>query len=465
LPITTFWLKLRFINDAAEYQTTVNTGNLPVNGTLDVNVTTVANFATGGAYRVRAMVFLTGEGNLANDTLLTDTFTIVTPVAALPAIENFQTITIGAGPFENGWTSSTNSTTANKYSWMVNAGPTLSGAASGPAVDHTIGNATGRYAYVYGGYGAAGDVAQLTSKCYNFQGVTGQQNGVSFWYHMFNPGTNAKLYVEYGAGNSWVTVDSLVDQQQTAQTNPWLQKVLVLPNDNKNSRIRFKAQKGTTAGDIAIDDVNFTKLMPDVGVTSIIKPGSIGSDSVLAGSQVQVKVNIHNYSQLSIDTIPVAYKVGTSTEVEETFVGNIPAGGDAEYTFTTTYTAPATIMHYLCGYTKLAYDSDVNNDKSCRNVEAYVGIDDYDVAQFSLSQNLPNPASDHAVISFSVPKSGKVLFKVTDVLGKELYVEEISAEFGTNSINLNTVNFAPGIYYYWVEYKDRRLVKKMNIVR
>jgi len=453
------------INDAAEYQTTVTSGVLPVNGTLDVNVSTAANFATGGAYRVRAMVFLVGDGNLANDTLLTDTFTIAAVVATLPAIENFQTITIGAGPFENGWTSSTTSTTANKYSWLVNAGPTLSGAASGPTVDHTNGNAAGRYAYVYGGYGAAGDVAKLISKCYNFQGVTGQQNGVSFWYHMFNPGTNAKLYVEYGAGNSWVMVDSLVNQQQTAQTNPWLQKILVLPNDNKNSRIRFTASKGTTPGDIAIDDINFTKLMPDVGVSSILKPGSIGSDSVMAGSQVQVKVNIHNYGQLSIDTIPVAYKVGTDAEILETYVGNIPAGGDAEYTFTTMYTAPTTTMHYLCGYTKLNYDSDVTNDKSCRNVESYVGIENYDVTQFSLSQNVPNPATDHALIGFNVPQSGKVLFKVTDLLGKELYVEEVSATFGMNNIDLNTVSFAPGIYYYWVEYKDRRLVKKMNILR
>ena len=457
------------INDAAEYQTTVASGVLPVNGTLDVNVTTVANFSTGGAYRIRAMVFLAGDGNLLNDTLLTDTFTIVTPVNALPAIENFESFTVGTGPFPNDWTSSTTSTTANKYLWMANAGPTLSATASGPAVDHTYGNTTGKYAYVYGGYGASNDVSKLTSRCYNFHGVTGQQNGVSFWYHMFNPGTNAKLFVEYGSGNNWVTVDSLVGQQQTAQTNPWLQKVLVLPNDNKNSRIRFTAQKGTTAGDIAIDDINFTRLLPDVGVTTIITPGSAGNDSVMVNSQATVKATIHNFSQLSIDTIPVAFKVGTDAEVVETFVGNIVAGGDADYTFTTTYTVPTPRMHYLCVYTKLLYDSDTTNNRSCRNVTAFPdttdGINNYDASQFTLSQNVPNPASNNTSISFNMPQSGKILFKVTDLLGEELYVKEVSATFGANNVELNTVNFAPGIYYYWVEYKDKRLVKKMNIVR
>lgn len=459
------------INNATEYQTTVSTGILPVNGTLDVNVTNVANFSTGGAYRIRAMVFLAGDGNLANDTLLTDTFTIITPVVALPAIENFETFTVGVGPFPNDWTSTTTTTTTNKYLWRANAGPTLSGTASGPAVDHTVGTAAGKYAYVYGGYGAANDVSNLISRCYNFSGVTGQQNGVTFWYHMFNPGTNAKLFVEYGSGSNWTTVDSIVNQQQTSQTAPWLQKVLVLPNDNRNGRVRFRAVKGSTAGDIAIDDINFTKLLPDVGVTSIITPGAYSNgDSVMVNSHVTVKATIHNFGLLTLDTIPVAYKVGTDAEVNETFIGSIPAGGDADYTFTTTYIVPAPRMHYLCVYTKLLYDLDATNDKSCRNVTSYAdtthpGFNEYNVAEFNLAQNIPNPASDMALINFNMPQSGKVLFKVTDLLGKELYTEDISAEFGANSIKLNTVNFAPGIYYYWVEYKDRRLVKKMNIVK
>ncbi len=458
------------INDAAEYQTTVTSGVLPVNGTLDVNVTTAANFASGGAYRVRAMVFLVGDGNMANDTLLTDTFTIVTPVATLPAIENFESFTVNIPTYPNGWTSTTTSTTANKYQWVANAGATQSGTVSGPAVDHTLGNATGKYAYVYGGYGAGGDVSQLISKCYNFVGVPGQANSVSFYYHMFNPGTNAKLYVEYGSGSNWLTLDSLVGQQQATQAAVWGSKLVTIPNDNRNGRIRFRAQKGSTAGDIAIDDINFERLLPDVGITTIVTPGSYPSDSVMTGAPVTVKVRIHNYGQLSLDTVPVAYKVGTTgAEVVETHIGTIAPGADVDYTFTTTYLGQVPRMHYLCAYTKLAIDADTTNNKSCRNVTDYpdtnVGFDNFDVALFSLSQNVPNPASDNAIIGFNMPQAGKVMFRVTDVLGKELYAEEISANQGANNITLNTVNFATGMYYYWVEYKDKRLTKKMNIVK
>jgi len=458
------------INDVAEYQTTVTSGVLPVNGTLDVNVTTAANFATGGAYRIRAMVFLAGDGNLANDTLLTDTFTIVSPVATLPAIENFETFTVNPPTYSNGWTSTTTSTTTNKYSWLANAGATQSGTVSGPAVDHTLGNATGKYAYVYGGYGTSGDVSQLISKCYNFVGVPGQANSVSFYYHMFNPGTNAKLYVEYGSGSNWLTLDSLVGQQQATQAAVWGSKLVTIPNDNKNGRIRFRAQKGSTAGDIAIDDINFQRLLPDVGITTIVTPGSYPSDSVMTGAPVTVKVRIHNFGQLALDTVPVAYKVGTTgTEVLETHIGTIAPGADVDYTFTTTYLGQVPRMHYLCAYTKLAIDADTNNNKSCRNVTDYpdtnVGYDNFDVALFSLSQNVPNPAADNAVIGFNMPQAGKVLFRVTDVLGKELYAEEISATQGANNVTLNTVNFATGMYYYWIEYKDKRLSKKMNIVK
>lgn len=456
------------INDVAEYQTTVTSGIIPVNGTLDVPVTTNGVFATGGDYQIRAMVFLEGDGNLANDTLLTDTITINATVTALPAIEDFETFTVGTGPFPNDWTSTTNSTTANKYLWRANAGATLSGTASGPAVDHTLGNATGKYAYVYGGYGTSGDVSELISKCYNFVGVPGQANSVSFWYHMFNPGTNAKLYVEYGSGANWLTLDSLIGQQQTTQSAVWGQKLVTIPNDNRNGRIRFRAQKGTTAGDIAIDDINFKRLLPDVGISTIITPAQY-PDSVMSGTQVTVKVRIHNYGLLPLDTVPVAYKIGTGAEILETHIGTIAAGGDVDYTFTATYQAPTPRTHYLCAYTKLVYDADTNNNKSCRNVTCYpdtnVGFDNFDVAQFNLSQNIPNPASDNAVIGFNMPQAGKVMFRVTDVLGKELYAEEISANQGANSVNLNTVNFATGMYYYWIEFKDKRLSKKMNIIK
>lgn len=457
------------LNNIAEYQTTVTTGVLPVNSSLDVDVTTLADFSNGGVYRIRAMVFLAGDGNLANDTLLTDTITIATPVTALPAIENFETFTVNSTTYPNGWTSTTTSTTVNKYQWVANAGATQSGTASGPAVDHTLNNATGKYAYVYGGYGAANDKSSLISRCYNFAGTAGQSNRLSFWYHMFNPGTNAKMYVEYGSGDIWLTLDSLVGQQQTTQTAPWLEKSYVLPIDSKNGRIRFRAQKGSTPGDIAIDDINLRKVMPDVGVTSIITPISYPDDSVMTNSYVNIKVLIHNFGQLNIDTIPVAYKLGTNAEVNETYIGLIAPGADVEYTFNTPYQVPSPRMHYICAYTKLLLDADTNNNKSCKNVTAFpdtnIGFNDLDVAQFTLSQNIPNPASDKALIGFNMPQTGKVMFRVTDVLGRELYNEELSANYGSNSVELNTVNYAPGIYYYWIEYKDKRLSRKMNIIK
>ncbi len=457
------------INNVAEYQTTVSSGILPVNGTLDVNVSTAANFSTGGSYRIRAIVYLAGDGNLANDTLLTDTINILGPVTALPAIENFETFTVNSTTYPNGWTSTTTSTTVNKYQWVANAGATQSGTASGPAVDHTLNNATGKYAYVYGGYGAANDKSSLISRCYNFAGTAGQSNRLSFWYHMFNPGTNAKMYVEYGSGDIWLTLDSLVGQQQTTQTAPWLQKSYVLPIDSKNGRIRFRAQKGSTPGDIAIDDINLRKVMPDVGVTSIITPISYPDDSVMTNSYVNIKVLIHNFGQLNIDTIPVAFKLGTNAEVNETYIGLIAPGADVEYTFNTPYQVPSPRMHYICAYTKLLLDADTNNNKSCKNVTAFpdtnIGFNDLDVAQFTLSQNIPNPASDKALIGFNMPQTGKVMFRVTDVLGRELYTEELNANYGSNSVELNTVNYAPGIYYYWIEYKDKRLSRKMNIIK
>ena len=54
---------------------------------------------------------------------------------------------------------------------------------------------------------------------------------------------------------------------------------------------------------------------------------------------------------------------------------------------------------------------------------------------------------------------------VMSVSGQLIYSTEISATAGENSYDLNVENLSAGIYYYTMEYKGQRLVRKMNVVK
>ena len=454
------------VTQPATYQSVLTSGIILPNGTLDVAFTTSANFSTAGNYLIKAFVYLPEDGSFANDTVLSDTIRISDVLANIPITESFETFDPGTGSYPNNWEQFSTTTATNKYRWIAAQGQTLDGTTSGPANDHTVGTATGKYVYAYSGYGSSGDKAQFVSQCYNFSRIPGQENEFSYWLHMYGAGMG-KMYVEYGSGNDWTVIDSIVGQQQISQTSAWIQKIYNITSiPERNYKIRFTAVRNNTNGNIAIDDINLAKKLPDVGVTQIVEPVSYPQDSVAYGTDVIVKVKIKNFGNTVVTSVPVAYKPINLNEVVETFTGTLNPGEEAIYTFTTMYVAPNQRTHNLCGYTKLLNDIDALNDKSCKNVVGYqsgIGINQYDSDVLTLEQNIPNPADENTTINYHLPSSGKVQIKVTDLLGQVLWVEEYVKTSGNHQLELNVSGFAPGLYYYTLEFNSKKITRKMTI--
>ncbi|MBO4402419.1 MAG: T9SS type A sorting domain-containing protein, partial [Bacteroidales bacterium] len=84
---------------------------------------------------------------------------------------------------------------------------------------------------------------------------------------------------------------------------------------------------------------------------------------------------------------------------------------------------------------------------------------------WQLGQNIPNPAGMRTVIPFYLPQEANVTLSVFGVNGQLLFSKEIHAMAGGNVYELDVNNMASGIYYYAMEYKGQRLVKKMQIVK
>jgi hypothetical protein len=69
------------------------------------------------------------------------------------------------------------------------------------------------------------------------------------------------------------------------------------------------------------------------------------------------------------------------------------------------------------------------------------------------------------VIHYSVPTDGSVTFNVYSISGQVLYSQTVETTFGAHSIELNTSALAAGLYFYSMEFKGQRLVKRMVIER
>jgi hypothetical protein len=92
-----------------------------------------------------------------------------------------------------------------------------------------------------------------------------------------------------------------------------------------------------------------------------------------------------------------------------------------------------------------------------------LGISDNDGANFWLGQNVPNPTTGQTSIEYQLPENGQVKFNIMNLFGQVVFTENYTNDAGRHTINLDVSNFAAGVYYYTIELKGKRLVKKMVI--
>jgi hypothetical protein len=85
---------------------------------------------------------------------------------------------------------------------------------------------------------------------------------------------------------------------------------------------------------------------------------------------------------------------------------------------------------------------------------------------YSLAQNYPNPFNPSTQISFSIPKSGLVVLKVYDILGREVatLVNE-NKQAGSYNVAFNASNYASGVYFYRIQSGDFIDTKKMSLIK
>jgi hypothetical protein len=84
-----------------------------------------------------------------------------------------------------------------------------------------------------------------------------------------------------------------------------------------------------------------------------------------------------------------------------------------------------------------------------------------------LAQNYPNPFNPATTVEFVVPVNGYAILKVYNMLGQEiaiLFNGNVQAGL-LKAVSFNGARFTSGVYYYTIEYRGQRLVKRMLLLK
>jgi hypothetical protein len=206
----------------------------------------------------------------------------------------------------------------------------------------------------------------------------------------------------------------------------------------------------------------------DLAMSSIMNPS--GSQQDVAGSQVNMKVSLKNrsfildYQDVKITAL-LSDSKGNITDSLQESVPFIQFASDTTYIFTAPYTVPNDANYSIAVFITNPVDNYPENDTlyAVRTTDYVIGIAETNASRISMSQNIPNPSNGTTRIDYSLPTDGEVSLHVYTISGQELFNQVVETTSGKHSIDLNTTSLASGIYFYSMEFKGQRIVKRMSV--
>lgn len=104
----------------------------------------------------------------------------------------------------------------------------------------------------------------------------------------------------------------------------------------------------------------------------------------------------------------------------------------------------------------------INMDPSATNTPN--SVTENTTVNFSLSQNMPNPAVATTRINYNMNVAGSANFTVTDITGKVVFTQDLGQQAaGEHMFELNTSEFAAGMYNYTLTVAGESATRKMMV--
>ena len=327
--------------------------------------------------------------------------------------------------------------TGDDGNWITDAGGTSSGS-TGPSVDHTLGNSTGKYLYYETSSPCYPNrTANLLSPPMDFSATNRPQ--LCFWYHMLGA-TMGDLHIDASTdgGTTWML--DLVPSR-TNNADEWLEWCIDLDTLNGDTAIiRWRGVTTTSfTSDMAIDDVNFYDLLPnDAGISSIDSPATpacnLGND---------VWVSVYNYGTNALNSVNVNWSINGTGQTPVSLTGlNLPPLTDTSVYIGTVGGAGLSQGDEVCAYTTMPNgvtepSTGAGNDTSC----TLVGLG------LSGIYSVGGAGADYATIQATVDDlesfgvCGPVVFELSDsTFAEQITFEEVTGASMTNTITYRSAS-------------------------
>jgi hypothetical protein len=219
--------------------------------------------------------------------------------------------------------------------------------------------------------------------------------------------------------------------------------------------------------------VQETVNMNDLYIVDILQPSRGTTDTVNRRMEVSIKVKNRNLGKVYDPgevKAGILIKDSNGIVLDDDIFEELPTIGGRDsiiYIFSGKYEVPEQNYYYLTVYIEKVDNYTDNDTLTLRRETNYdeSGITEKSKASFTLEQNIPNPAQNSTVITYSIPQDGEITFRVHSVSGQLLYSQQENVAEGKHRIKLNISDYASGVYFYTMEYKGQRITRRMNITR
>lgn len=84
-------------------------------------------------------------------------------------------------------------------------------------------------------------------------------------------------------------------------------------------------------------------------------------------------------------------------------------------------------------------------------------------ANVSALNIVPNPMNSQAIVTFMAAKSGNATERITNMIGSEVYSNNIDVKAGENTTSINRSNLPAGIYFYTIAEGSNSTTKRFVI--
>ncbi len=206
----------------------------------------------------------------------------------------------------------------------------------------------------------------------------------------------------------------------------------------------------------------------DFSLDSIVQPDRVAH---LSGTSMRIQVGVSNRGSTDLKNVLLYAEVLDSgfTVIRrmQCYMDTLSSGRRRMVSFPSVYQVPDCDDIYLLRIyaSRVQGDADASNDTLWEVFEILHddAVEEYVGNGWQLGQNIPNPAAGRTLVPVTLPEAGAVRLQLFAADGRLLYRGELELPSGKSLLPLETGRYASGVYFYSVEYKGERKVRKMNV--